>query len=185
MKTVTLFRHAKSGEKDNLDIGDFDRPLANRGVKAAPRIGAALRDRKLRPGFVLCSPSVRTRQTLALAAPEAWDSPPEVRFEERLYEASAQTLFKALRDLAEDIVHVMIVGHNPGLQELAIALAPPGSPARQLFKQKMPTATVACFDFDAERWAKLQPGTGQLRLAFTPNSLQAEAKDKTNAHNYR
>ncbi len=172
MKTVTLFRHAKSGDKDNPNMEDFDRPLAPRGLKAAPKMGAVLRDRKLRPGLVLCSPSVRTRQTLALAAPEAWDSPPEVRFEERLYEASAQTLFKALRELAGDIVHVMIVGHNPGLQELAIALAPPGSAAREQFKAKLPTASVACFDFETELWTKLQPGTGQLRLAITPNSLQ-------------
>ncbi len=172
MKTVTLFRHAKSGDKDNPNIEDFDRPLAARGLKAAPKMGAAMRDRKLRPGLILCSPSVRTRQTLALAAPEAWDSPPEVSFEERLYEASAQTLFKALRELAEDVVHVMIVGHNPGLQELAIALAPPGSAARQQFKEKLPTSTVACFDFETERWPSLQPGTGHLRLAITPNSLQ-------------
>ena len=185
MKTVTLFRHAKSGSKNSPDIDDFDRPLAGRGVKAAPKMGAAMRERKLRPGLILCSPSVRTRQTLALAAPEAWDSPPEVRFEERLYGAGSQTLFKALRELAEDIVHVMIVGHNPGLQELAIALAPPGSAARQLFTEKLPAAAVACFDFDIERWEKLKPGTGRLRHAITPKSLQSEAKGKNNANDYR
>ena len=94
MKTVTLFRHAKSGDKDNPNIEDFDRPLASRGLKAAPKMGAAMRDRKLRPDLILCSPSVRTRQTLSLAAPEAWDAPPEVRFEERLYEASAADAFQ-------------------------------------------------------------------------------------------
>jgi len=171
MKTVTLFRHAKSGHKDNPNIEDFDRPLASRGLKAAPKMGAAMRGRKLKPDLILCSPSVRTQQTLSLAAPEAWDTPPEVRFEERLYDASAQALFKAVREIADGVGHVMIVGHNPGLQELAAALAPPGSEAREEFKQKLPTAAVVSFDFDAEHWSKLQPGTGQLRLSIYPNML--------------
>ena len=76
MKTVTLFRHAKSGQKNDPKIDDFDRPLANRGLKNAPRMGMAMRHLKLRPNLVLCSPSVRTRQTYALATAQAWDNPP-------------------------------------------------------------------------------------------------------------
>ncbi len=171
MKTVTLFRHAKSGEKDNPNIADFERPLAARGLKAAPKMGMAMREHKLRPDLILCSPSVRTRQTLALAGPEAWDQQPEVRFDERLYEASAPTLFKVLRELPDEIGHVMIAGHNPGLQELAIALTPVGSPAREAFKEKLPTAAVVSFDFDTERWRSLKPGTGQLQLSISPNML--------------
>jgi phosphohistidine phosphatase len=171
MKTVTLFRHAKSGDKDNPNLQDFERPLASRGLKAAPKMGAAMRDRKLEPDLILSSPSVRTRQTLSLAAPEAWDTPPETRFEERLYDASAQTLFKALRELPDEVGHVMIVGHNPGLQELAVALAPPGSLAREEFKEKLPTASVVSFDFSAAQWAKLKAGTGELRLSISPNML--------------
>jgi phosphohistidine phosphatase len=173
MKTVTLFRHAKSGDKDNPDIADFDRPLARRGLKAAPKMGMAMRERNIKPDLILCSPSVRTRQTLTLAAPEAWDAEPEVRFDKRLYEASAQTLFKLLRALADETGHVMIVGHNPGLQELAVALTPPGSFAREEFKEKLPTAALASFDFDTERWRSLQPGTGQLQLSISPNMLHS------------
>ena len=99
MKTVTLFRHAKSGEKDNPGIADFDRPLAGRGLKAAPKMGLAMRKRKLKPDLILCSPSVRTRQTLTLAEAEAWDKQPDVRFDQRIYKASAQMLFKVLREL--------------------------------------------------------------------------------------
>ena len=177
MKTVTLFRHAKSGDKDNPNIEDFDRPLSARGLKAAPKMGQALRDRKLRPDLVLCSPSVRTRQTLALAAPEAWDNPPEVRFKEQLYDASAQVLLAAMRELADDVAHVMIVGHNPGLQDLAVSFAPPGSAARQQLTAKLPTAAVVCFDFETERWSKLRAGTGRLKLFITPNSAHSQGQE--------
>jgi phosphohistidine phosphatase len=173
MKTVTLFRHAKSGEKDNPNIEDIDRPLAARGLKTAPKMGIAMRDRKLKPDLILCSPSIRTKQTLLLAAAEAWDKPPKTLYRKKLYDASAQTLFHALKELPDEVEHVMIVGHNPGLQELALALAPLGSRARQEFKEKMPTAAVACFDFDAGHWNEIQPSTGKLRFAVTPNSLHS------------
>ncbi len=171
MKTVTLFRHAKSGEKDNPSIADFERPLAERGIKAAPKMGKAMRKRKLKPGLILCSPSVRTRQTLTLAEAEAWDKQPEVRFDERIYDASMQTLLKLLRSLPADLSHVMIVGHNPGLQELAIALTPSGNPARAPFGEKLPTAALVSLDFDTERWQSVKAGTGQLQLYLTPNML--------------
>jgi phosphohistidine phosphatase len=172
MKTVTIFRHAKSGEKNNPNIEDFERPLSDRGLKAAPKMGAAMRDRKLRPDLILSSPSVRTRQTLALAAPEAWDNPPKVRYLKKLYDASAESLLQLIRRLPEDVRHVMIVGHNPGLQELAALLSPPSSSARRAFNEKLPTAAVASFDFDTERWSNLQPETGHLRFAISPNSLR-------------
>jgi phosphohistidine phosphatase len=171
MKTVTIFRHAKSGDRENPNMADADRPLADKGLKAAPKMGAAMRDRKLRPNLILCSPSVRTRQTLALASPEAWDNPPRVRYDLAIYDASAQTLFQMLKHLPEDVAHVMIVGHNPGLQELAAALAPAGSRERQSFKEKLPTGAVASFDFDLDRWSNLQPGTGELKLSISPNAV--------------
>jgi phosphohistidine phosphatase len=171
MKTVTLFRHAKSGEKDNPNIEDFDRPLSDRGLKTAPKMGGAMRARSLRPNLILCSPSVRTRQTLSLAAAQAWDNPPKMRFEKQLYEASAQTVLKVLKDLPEDVAHVMIVGHNPGLQELAVALAPLGSEAREDLKEKLPTAAIASFDFDADIWKELKPASGQLRVFMAPGTL--------------
>jgi phosphohistidine phosphatase len=171
MKTVTLFRHAKSAGRDDPDIADFDRPLAERGIKVAPKMGKAMRKRKLKPGLILCSPSVRTRQTLTLAEAEAWDRQPEVRFDERIYDASVQTLLKLLRGLPDELSHIMIVGHNPGLQDLAVALTPRANPARAPFEEKLPTAALVCFDFDTERWRNIKPGTGQLRLFLTPNML--------------
>jgi phosphohistidine phosphatase len=171
MKKVTLFRHAKSGEKNNPNIEDFDRPLAPRGLKAAPKMGEAMRGAKLEPDLILCSPSARTRQTLELAASRAWDSHPDVRFEKRLYEASPATLLKALKELPGSAGHVMIVGHNPGLQELAARLAPPDSEARHQFREKLPTAAVVSFSFDAGTWKDLKTGTGQLQLSISPATL--------------
>ena len=170
MKTVTLFRHAKSGEKNNPRIQDFDRPLSDRGLKAAPKMGGAMRDRGLRPNLVLCSPALRTRQTLTLASAKAWDNAPKVRFEKKLYEANSQTLLKVLNDLPEDVDHVMIVGHNPGLQDFAVMLAVNGRERLQL-KDKLPTAAVVSFEFDEELWKDVQPATGHVALFLTPKTL--------------
>jgi phosphohistidine phosphatase len=172
VKTVTLFRHAKSGEKNNPNIEDFDRPLSGRGLKAASKMGAEMRNRNLRPNLILCSPSVRTRQTLTLAAEEAWDNSPRIRFEEDLYEASAKTMEEILHELSEDLSHVMLVGHNPGLQDLAVRLAKLGSEASQKLGEKLPTAGLVSFDFDADLWGELKPGSGELRLFLTPAMLE-------------
>ena len=177
MKTVTLFRHAKSGEKDNPRIDDFDRPLSDRGLKSAPKMGAAMRDHHLRPDLILCSPSVRTRQTLTLASAEAWDDPPKTRFDERLYEASAQTILDVLKEVRAGVHHVMIVGHNPGMQDLAVMLAVDGR-ERQHLKDKLPTAAVVTLEFDEKRWKDLQPATGHVALYITPNTLPPSGHGK-------
>ena len=177
MKTVTLFRHAKSGEKDNPRIDDFDRPLADRGLKSAPKMGAAMREHHLRPDLIMCSPSLRTRQTLTLASAGAWDNPPKIRFDERLYEASAQTILDVLKEAPENVDHVMIVGHNPGMQDLAVMLAVNGKERQQL-KDKLPTAAVVTLEFDEKRWKELQPATGRVPLYMTPNTLPPSGQGK-------
>jgi phosphohistidine phosphatase len=173
MKTVTLFRHAKSGQKNDPKIEDFDRTLANRGLKDAPRMGMAMSDYKLRPNLALCSPSARTRQTYALAAAQAWDNPPRLRFDDRLYEAAASSMMTILRELPADVAHVMIVGHNPGLHELALELIQPQQKCTVGFADKFPTAAIASFTFDIDDWKELAPHTGKLRLYTTPKMLGA------------
>ncbi len=173
MKTVTLFRHAKSGQRNDPAIADVDRDLSPRGLKTAPKMGKAIRDHKIKPDLVLSSPSARARQTLKLAEAEAWDNPPEIRFQKRIYEAPATTLLNLLKKLPEDIAHVMIVGHNPGLQELAVMLAAPDKQGKAELEAKFPTGALASFTFKTEAWKELEPGTGKLRLFVTPNSLAA------------
>ena len=174
MKTVTLFRHAKSDWKDSPAIADFDRPLAKRGLKAAPRMGQAMREHGLCPDLILCSPSARTRQTLSLSLAEAWDAPPEIRYDERLYHAEAPAMIDILRETGVDVGHVMIVGHNPGLQDLAADLVRANTPqAASLRENNFPTAAIATFRFEIGAWAELQPGTGELVVYTTPKQLDA------------
>jgi phosphohistidine phosphatase len=176
MKTITLFRHAKSGDKENPNIEDIDRPLSGRGLKAAPRMGAALRDRGLKPDLILCSPAIRTRQTLGLAQTMAWDALPETLFDKRVYEASVQTLLKLLKNAPEEAKHILIVGHNPGLQDLAVALAAPG-PEREQLMVKLPTSAVVSLEFNRERWKDIKSGGGRVVLFLTPNTLLPSGKE--------
>jgi phosphohistidine phosphatase len=176
MKTVTLFRHAKAADKANPNVDDFDRPLAGRGLKAAARMGAALRNRRLWPELILCSPSVRTRQTLALAQAMAWDAPPKTRFEKKIYEATPETLLKLLKEAPEDAGHVMLIGHNPGLQDLAASLAQPG-PLREQLMEKLPTGAVVSLKFDLERWKDIKSGSARVALFLTPSMLSPSGQE--------
>src|SRR4051794_11013088 len=117
MLTLTLLRHAKSSWEEPLD--DFDRPLAPRGEKAAPEIGAALAARGLRPDLIVCSGAVRARETLGLMLERLGAPPPEVIYDDSLYMAAPGKLLKRLHAIASSFPgnvphHVMLVGHNPG-----------------------------------------------------------------------
>lgn len=158
-----LLRHAKS---DWPDVPDRDRPLAKRGRRDAPVIGRWLHDQGYLPDAVICSAARRTRQTWELVAPELGGSP-SVTFEPRAYAASALTLLYLVRELPAGYRSAMLIGHNPGLAELASSLAgaPDGDGRGGL---RFPTAAVAVFEFPVD-WAALDPMTpGQARLlAYT------------------
>ncbi len=176
MKTLTLFRHAKSDWKDSPVLPDFDRPLAKRGEKAAPEMGEAIRAMGIRPDLILCSPSLRTRQTLDLAKVRAWDNLPEVRYDERLYHTPAPVLMEVLRALPSTVDHAMIVGHNPGLQALAIDLMRTGPKhAVRALEAKFPTAGLASLRLDIRGWPELRAGVGELLFFTTPKLRRAAA----------
>jgi phosphohistidine phosphatase len=172
MRTVTLFRHAKSDWKDSAEIRDFDRPLAERGIKAAPRMGQAMRDRNIRPDLILCSPSVRTRQTLELAT-RAWDAQPATQFDPRIYDAEAETLVTLLRASPDTAGHVMVVGHNPGLHDLARTLIRDDDPHAGDLAGKLPTAAVVTIALPIEQWTGLVLGQGTVQYLLTPKTVQA------------
>ena len=166
MRRLHLLRHAKSSW-DEPGLPDRERPLAPRGRKASKRIGSYLRDEGIAPDVVLCSPSKRTRQTLKRLELDAC----EVRIEERLYAASAGELLAAVNGLGDEVDSAMLIGHNPGLQELAVQLAGSG-PDIPNMRAKFPTAALATLVFEGG-WRELAPGGADL-LAFTkPKQLAA------------
>lgn len=170
MKTVTLFRHAKSSW-DDAKLKDFDRPLAARGEKAAARMGAYMRHGKIAPDLILCSSSARTRATLKLAL-KKWDREPKTHFEDALYHASAGAMLTMLRALPGQVQHVMIVGHNPGLHALALDLFGAGEREDMMAAaRKFPTAALAQIQFEIVEWRKLGVGEGRLAGFATPKRI--------------
>lgn len=174
--TLSLFRHAKSSW-DNPDLEDYDRPLAERGLEVAPRMGAWLVRDGIRPDLVLSSSSRRTRQTIALALPAFGDNQPPVTYEDDLYLASASSLLTRIgradaRPAERGARHIMLVGHNPGFHSFALLLAGTGEKEDvATMARKFPTAAVAVLDFDCAKWADITDGCGRLRLFMTPRML--------------
>lgn len=170
MRTLSLLRHAKAS-RDDLGLSDHARPLALRGREDAPRIGAFIRASGLRPDLVVCSDAVRTRETLALVLRAIGGAAPPVVYEHALYLAEEPALLARLARVDDAVRHVMVVGHNPGLHELALALATKGS-ASDLVRltAKFPTAALAVIDFDVS-WGDIAGEGGRLRTFVTPRTL--------------
>ena len=169
MPTLLLLRHAKSSW-DRPGQADADRPLATRGRKAAPLIGAWLRRRDLLPDLVLCSTARRTRETSALVQAE-WQHPVETRELEGLYLATPERILQILRSLAQAPERVLVLGHNPGLHSLALRLAGEGEAADlDALGEKLPTGALAVLRF-AGSWADLAPGTARLDAFVRPREL--------------
>ncbi len=171
MLTLTLFRHAKSSW-DFPSLDDFNRPLNERGEKAAPRMAAFLAEKNLVPDLVLCSSSQRTRQTLDLALP-AWKPKPKIDYSEALYHATAPTMLAILRDAPAKAKRVMIIGHNPGMESFATQLIGSGDKTDRLaIATKFPTAGAAVITFDVKSWADIKPASGKLEFFATPKQLR-------------
>lgn len=169
-KTLLLLRHAKSSWDDD-DLDDFDRPLAGRGREAAPRIGREMARHGWIPDLALVSPALRTRQTFALIALEL-SRPPEIVLDRAIYEAPAARILAVLRTVPEEAATLLVVGHNPGLEDLTKTLASrAGDPdALARLGEKFPTAALACLACDGA-WSDLGPGKARLLAFVTPRLL--------------
>jgi phosphohistidine phosphatase len=155
--TLHLLRHAKSSW-DDPSLADHDRPLAGRGRRDGKRIAEHMRRSGIEPELVLCSTAARTRETLALVEPALGS--PTVELEDDLYGASSDELLARVRRLPAGVESALVIGHNPGLHELALALAP-GAPFG-----KFPTGALASFAF-AEGW----DGPATLAAYVVPKEL--------------
>lgn len=177
MKLIYLLRHAKSSW-DQPDIADFDRPLNKRGRKAAKLMQAYLHDKKIRPETVLCSPAKRARETLKFLLPALGEV--TVRFEHRIYEASYQSLLLCLADLPSELGSVLLVGHNPGLERLALYLMNDlgHGPGAARLQDKYPTGSLAILSAPADDWAQLQVGSCRLDDFIRPVDLDGNNDDE-------
>ncbi len=167
-RTVLLLRHGKSSWADPA-LQDADRPLTARGERAARRVAKYMRRKGIRPALILCSPSLRTRQTLAAIEPALGRRCP-IEFVPGLYAASQAELLERLRALPESVGSVLVIGHNPGLQNLALALASRGAGLAQV-EAKFPTGALATIACRCERWSDLGPGEGELVDYVIPRQL--------------
>lgn len=165
-RRLLLLRHAKSSW-DDPSLADRDRPLSGRGRRAAERMGRYLVERELVPVTVLCSPSLRTRETLERLALGVTN----VELEDLLYGATADELRTAVRDVSDDVDPVLVIGHNPGMQDLAVDLAgdQPGDDADRL-RAKFPTAALAVFEVDGS-WSELAAERSRLVSLVVPKEL--------------
>lgn len=161
MKRLWILRHAKSSW-DHPGLADHDRPLAPRGRKAAKRIARWADANGVRPDLVLCSTAVRAQATLDLVRPGLGD--PEERIERNLYHASVDDILGLVEAVDDAVAGILLIGHNPMLHELAMALAPPGPEA-------FPTGALAGLRLEIDRWEELRPGCGLIETFVVPRSL--------------
>jgi phosphohistidine phosphatase len=170
MKTLYLLRHAKSSW-DDPSLDDHDRPLATRGRKAAQLLAEELARQRFTVDLVICSSATRTRQTLQALLP-ALGPHIEVRFPNWLYGAQAAEIRDRLRRLDEAVGAVLVVGHNPGLQDLALDLVGDGERAAlEQLRQKFPTGALATITTEMA-WRGLGPSVGYLVSVVVPRLLE-------------
>jgi phosphohistidine phosphatase len=168
MKRLFLLRHAKSSWKDS-SLPDHDRPLAGRGKRASKAMAAYMREQRIEPALVLCSSATRARQTLERVAPGLGGSP-DVRIESELYEASAAGLLSRLQRVDDAVPSVMLIGHNPSIERLALDLAN-GGPELAELGDKYPTGALATVDF-AGTWSTVEPDAARLVDFVKPRDLE-------------
>lgn len=164
MKKLLLLRHAKSDKQDS-GIADFDRPLNDRGTKAASLVGSFIGSKKIQPDLVISSPAERARQT-AMLATKAAGITADLRFDERIYEARAPQLLNVVMQIDESANLALLVGHNPGFEDLQSYLT------GQV--RHMPTAALVCLSMNIEKWSDARERCAELKWMITPKELEQD-----------
>lgn len=167
MHTLYLLRHAKSSWADPT-LADRKRPLAPRGKRDAKRIAKHLAGHGVEPELVLCSTAERTRETLELIRSALPAS--TINLEDELYGATADSLLDRVRLVPETVASVMLIGHNPALQNLALELAASGVELERV-RAKFPTAGLATLTVANTSWSELSPAQAVLAEWVVPKQL--------------
>lgn len=170
MPVLHLLRHAKSSW-DEPGIADHDRSLAPRGERAAGAMAVYLRQEGIAPDLVLCSSAKRTRQTLDGIRP-GLPNRVEVEITRDLYEVSGREILRRLRRTGAGVGELLLIGHNPGMEDLALRLTGPGSDPEAVgtLESKFPTGALASLAFDGD-WADLDSGLARLARFVVPKTL--------------
>lgn len=169
-KSLILLRHAKSSW-NHPELSDFDRPLNKRGVRAAAVLRVFVEQEALKPDMVLCSAAKRTVETWEAIQPGFTERVP-VAFTKDIYEASADELYRALRNVDGSVECLMVIGHNPGMERIAASLCPAGVGGDHVrMEEKFPTGAMAFIELDVKSWSDLVPGCGALTRFVTPKEL--------------
>lgn len=176
MKRLFLLRHAKAVPAE-AGGDDHARVLSPRGEADAARMGHAMAEKGYAPERVWCSPAARTRQTWTLVA-EALAARPRVMFRDEIYLATQGALLTLVQKAPADVQTLLLVGHNPGFETLALTLSrDDGGKAerarRQVLREKFPTTALAVLDLEIAQWADAAPGAGMLADLLTPKTLKA------------
>jgi phosphohistidine phosphatase len=158
MKTLFLLRHAKSSW-DDPNLPDFDRPLNKRGLKTAPFVGKLMKERKIQPDIILSSPAKRAAHTAELVK-ESGQLKANIMFNEEIYEASPLKLLSILSKVEDKYLSVLMVGHNPGMEELLKILTGEN--------ESMPTAALAKIELKISSWKEISENSGKLEFLIRP-----------------
>ncbi|MFE7901194.1 SixA phosphatase family protein [Streptomyces sp. NPDC057424] len=170
LRRLIVLRHAKSVWP--VEVADHERPLAPRGRRDAPAAGRALADADLLPDLALCSTAVRARRTWDLAAAE-WGTPPPVRYDRRLYAAGPSGLLTVVHEAPAEVETLLLIGHNPGLEELILALAGDGlDDTLEQVRTKFPTSAIAVLAWRGTAWRALAPGAALLTSVTVPRGAK-------------
>ncbi|MDX0446980.1 histidine phosphatase family protein [Sinorhizobium medicae] len=171
-RRLLLLRHAKSAWPD--DVHDHCRPLSQRGRKAAPALGAFMARQGFAPDLALVSTARRAQETWEFVA-GAFPQRITARDTADIYEVDAPAIFGVIRKVEPSVETFLLVGHNPGMADLALLLAGRGDEAGlEQLREKFPTAGLAVIDFEAGSWSEIARGTGRLVRFVTPRLLKQE-----------
>jgi phosphohistidine phosphatase len=174
MRRLLLLRHAKA-ERSEPGTKDFARVLIDRGRKDAAKIGVYMAAHALVPDRVVLSPAARTQETWKYAA-NAFHPAPAAKSAERVYDATPHAILGVIKDTPASAHTLMVIGHNPGLHELALMLIATGDvDARERLREKLPTSGLVIIDFAFDNWSKLHPQSGRLERFVSPKTLEATA----------
>src|SRR6478609_7439918 len=171
MRRLLLLRHAKA-ERSEAGIEDRVRSLIDRGRKDAAKLGAYMATHGLVPDRVAASPSARTQETWKFAA-AAFRPAPAASSSERLYNATPSAILGVIKETPAAAHTLLIVGHNPGLHELALMLIASGDvDTRERLREQLPTSGLVVIDFAFDDWSRLHPRCGRLERFVSPKSLE-------------